>query len=155
MLNILLTIFLAVALVYGGMYWFLKNPVLFATVPAIGNTNADATRLRAHVERLAAGQPARAFHNVEQLNAVADYIEAEFTKSGCKPVRETFDVGGNDYHNIICSLGPRDGPRVIIGAHYDVAGDNNPGAEETNPRWPRRNWPRKWGASWVPPNDRT
>ena len=130
MLNILLTIFLAVALVYGGLYWFLKNPVLFASAPATGAAKAEPARLRAHVERLAASKPARAFHNVEQLNAVAEYIEAGFTKAGCTPVRETFDVNGNDYHNIICSLGPRDGPRVIVGAHYDVAGDDNPGADD-------------------------
>ena len=115
---------------YAGAYWFLKNPVLFAAAPVPAAAKADAGRLRAHVEFLAASQPARAFHNIDALNAAADYVEAQFRQAGCQPRRQTFDVGGIDYHNIVCSMGPRDGPRVVIGGHYDVAGDHNPGADD-------------------------
>jgi Zn-dependent M28 family amino/carboxypeptidase len=82
------------------------------------------------VRFLAASAPARAFHNVAVLNRAADHVEAEFRKAGCEPERQTFQVGGDDYHNIICSFGPADAPRVVIGAHYDVAGDDNPGADD-------------------------
>jgi len=130
MLSFALSVIAGCLALYGGTYWFLKNPVLFAVNPLPAVFNADADRLKKHVEFLAASQPARAFHNVASLNAAADYVEAQFKLSGCEPKRESFEVGGNDYHNIVCSLGPRDGPRVIIGGHYDVAGDDNPGADD-------------------------
>ncbi|MGI9462299.1 MAG: M28 family peptidase [Aestuariivirgaceae bacterium] len=130
MLFVALSIVAGCLALYGGTYWFLKNPVLSAAEPVPVSTGAEAGRLKGHVEFLAASQPARAFHNVASLNAAADYVEAQFKLAGCAPSRESFDVGGNEYHNIICSLGPRDGPRVIVGGHYDVAGDDNPGADD-------------------------
>ncbi len=119
---------------YAGLYWFLKNPLLFASGETVAAGRAavmsDPARLEAHVRRLAASEPARAFHNVAALNAAADYVESEFRATGCNPVRQTFQVSGDDYHNIACSFGPHDAPRVVIGGHYDVAGDDNPGADD-------------------------
>ncbi len=114
----------------GVLAWFLRNPVL---VPAGGipdGPGADPVRLEDHVRRLASSEPSRAFHNVAALNQAADYVETEFRRAGCNPVRQTFNVGGNDYHNIICSYGPSNAARVVIGGHYDVAGDDNPGADD-------------------------
>jgi len=42
---------------------------------------------------------------------------------------QEFWVGKNKYKNVICSIGPRDAERIIIGAHYDVYG-NQPGADD-------------------------
>ena len=125
-----LAVIVACLVLYGGTYWFLRNPALSAVKPVSAPAKADAVLLKAHVEILAASQPSRAFHNIAALNAAADYVEAEFKKAGCQPTRETFGVGGNDYHNIVCSFGPREAPRVVIGGHYDVDGENNPGADD-------------------------
>ncbi|NNE21476.1 MAG: M28 family peptidase [Rhizobiales bacterium] len=130
MLSLILAAVAACLMLYGGTYRFLRNPVLLTASPVPASAKADADRLKSHVEVLAASQPSRAFHNVTALNAAADYVEAEFKAAGCQPSRETFDVGGNDYHNIVCSFGPREAPRLIIGGHYDVDGDNNPGADD-------------------------
>ena len=130
MLQFLLFIGVACLLAYGGLFWFLKNPVLTAPENFPNAPSADPVRIEADVEFLAASNPSRAYHNVEALNAAADYVETQFRDAGCTPERETFQVGGNDYHNIICSFGPPDGKRVVIGAHYDVAGDDNPGADD-------------------------
>ena len=132
MLEILIALVLFCILFFGGLVWFLKNPVLFPAAAALpsGTAKADPGRLEADVRHLAASAPARAFHNVAALNAAGDHIEAEFRRAGCLPERQTFQVGGDDYHNIICSFGPGDAPRVVIGAHYDVAGDDNPGADD-------------------------
>lgn len=130
MLTFGLAVFAGCLVLYGGIYWFLRNPVLLAAAPMTSTARAEPVRLKRHVDVLAASQPARAFHNVAALNAAADYVEAQFRQAGCTPDRQSFDVSGNDYHNIVCSLGPRDGPRVVIGGHYDVAGDDNPGADD-------------------------
>jgi Zn-dependent M28 family amino/carboxypeptidase len=44
-------------------------------------------------------------------------------------VAQPFIVDQGDVRNIIASFGPESGPRVVIGAHYDVAG-NQPGADD-------------------------
>ncbi len=117
------------ALFYGVIFWILRNPPLpsDATPP---KGSADPTRLEADVRTLAASEPARAFHNVAALDQVAKYIEDEFAAAGCKPERQTFEVDNNQYHNIRCSLGPASAPKLVIGAHCDVAGDDNPGADD-------------------------
>jgi hypothetical protein len=130
MLEFLIALVLFCMLLAGGLVWFLKNPVLSAAAALPGAPKADPARLEANVRHLAGSNPSRAFHNVAALNAAADHVETEFRKAGCTPERQTFQVGGDDYHNIICSFGPANGPRVVIGAHYDVAGDDNPGADD-------------------------
>jgi hypothetical protein len=134
MTALLIKLLLFCLLCYAGLFWFLKNPVLLSAGGSapLGQSAAesDPARLEAHVRHLAASEPARAFHNVAALNAAADYVEAEFKKAGCDPMRQTFQVSGDDYHNIVCSFGPQDAPRVVIGGHYDVAGDDNPGADD-------------------------
>jgi hypothetical protein len=130
MLEFLIALVLFCVLLAGGLVWFLKNPVLSAAIALPGAPKADPVRLEADVRHLAGSNPSRAFHNVAALNAAADHVEAEFQRAGCAPERQTFSVGGDDYHNIICSFGPDDAPRVVIGAHYDVAGDDNPGADD-------------------------
>ncbi len=130
MLKIMVALILAPVLIYVGAYWFVKNPILIASAKPVDAPGAQPERLKADVVALAASDPARAYHNVDVLDGVADHITAAFIKAGCTPERQTFPVGGDDYHNIVCSLGPADGPRIVIGAHYDVAGDNNPGADD-------------------------
>lgn len=131
MMEFLIALVLICVLSAGGLVWFLKNPVLSAAIALPdGAPSADPARLESDVRHLAGSNPSRAYHNVAALNAAADHVEAEFRKAGCAPERQTFSVGGYDYHNIICTFGPADAPRVVIGAHYDVAGDDNPGADD-------------------------
>ncbi len=133
MADFLIVTALVLILFVGGMAWFLRNPVLFPIAAIEGTLDgpgADQARLETHVRYLASSVPSRAFHNVPALDKAADYVEAEFRKSGCKPARQTFQVGGDDYHNIICTYGPAGAARVVIGGHYDVAGDDNPGADD-------------------------
>lgn len=130
MLEFLIALMIFCGLLAGGLIWFLANPVFSGAAGLPHLSGADARRLEADVRHLAASDPSRAFHNVASLDAAADHIEAGFRNAGCRPERQTFRVSGHDYHNIICSFGPADAPRLIIGAHYDVAGDDNPGADD-------------------------
>ena len=92
--------------------------------------NADPGRLEADVRFLAAVQPPRNAQNVEGLDRAADHITEAFAKTACTLAAQTFQVNHTDYRNIICSFGPETGARVVIGAHYDVSGDLNPGADD-------------------------
>ncbi|GAA4026988.1 M28 family peptidase [Hymenobacter glaciei] len=90
---------------------------------------ADQTRLHADVAFLTNLQPARNCHNLGSLNKAADYIKDSFQKLNCAVMEQPFNADGRLYRNIIASFGPPDAERIIIGAHYDVCGDQ-PGADD-------------------------
>jgi Zn-dependent M28 family amino/carboxypeptidase len=91
---------------------------------------ANQARLYADVEFLTSIQPARNYHNLASLNKAADYIKAEFAKlSSARVAEQPFRAEGRPYRNIIASFGPPEAERIIIGAHYDVCGDQ-PGADD-------------------------
>jgi hypothetical protein len=91
-------------------------------------------RLLDDVAYLSQLDPPRRAADMESLNRAADYIAQEFNKAGCPVVRvQHFSVEKDtDYRNIICSFGPGEGERVIVGAHYDVSPEKGkrPGADD-------------------------
>lgn len=92
-------------------------------------STANATRLHADVEFLTTLQPARNYQNLASLNKAADYIHAELAKLGVAVEEQKYRVEDHEYRNIIASFGPAMAERIIVGAHYDVCGDQ-PGADD-------------------------
>jgi Zn-dependent M28 family amino/carboxypeptidase len=86
-------------------------------------------RLHQHVQQLTTIQPARNYANLASLNKTAAYISDEFEKMGYQVETQAFRVDGKEYKNIIASYGKKEGQRVVVGAHYDVCGDQ-PGADD-------------------------
>ncbi|MCC2548020.1 M28 family peptidase [Hymenobacter sp. BT175] len=92
-------------------------------------TKAQPARLHDDVAFLTGLQPARNYRNLTSLNQAADYVRREFEKLGLKVEEQTYQADGRTYRNIITSLGPPDAERIVVGAHYDVCGDQ-PGADD-------------------------
>ena len=90
---------------------------------------AQQDRLYKDVEFLTSLRPCRNWVNLESLEKCCSYIEAEFSKAGYEVKRQTWKVHGNDYTNLIASYAPGKKKRLIVGAHYDVAGEQ-PGADD-------------------------
>ena len=90
---------------------------------------SDIHRLRADVGFLASLDPPRNYQHVTSLEKAADYIQREFTKAGAKPEVQKWAAWDHEYKNIIASFNPEKKRRLIIGAHYDVAGEQ-PGADD-------------------------
>jgi len=86
-------------------------------------------RLYNHVEFLTGIQPARSFQHLSSLNSVANYIRTNFDALGFSTRLQTWEISGHSYHNVIASCQPENKRRLIIGAHYDVCG-NQPGADD-------------------------
>lgn len=109
--------------------------VVFITNPVIDSSSDDdaslvqVDRLRRDVRFLTSISPPRNSKNIDSLNKVAEYIYTEFEKTGCSLIYQPFQIEGKEYKNVICSFGPVDAARVIVGAHYDVHGDS-PGADD-------------------------
>lgn len=111
------------------LFWFLRNPVLLEAYPTDAHM-ADVRRLRADVAFLAGLTPSRNSRNVAVLDEAAAYIEKAFARTACARHQQTFRINRAEYRNIVCSFGPEKAPRLVIGAHYDVYGENNPGADD-------------------------
>ncbi len=121
----------SLAAAYGYGYWYLRNPAFFiASADRQNATSADAAALETDVRYLSALEPSRSFNNLASLEGAADYISNSFVAAGCVVWEQPFEFRDNTYRNIICSFGPRDAERLVIGAHYDVHGDSNPGADD-------------------------
>jgi Zn-dependent M28 family amino/carboxypeptidase len=88
------------------------------------------TRLHAHVAALTGTSKPRNSYNLDALNEAAAYIFKQFTSYGFKATEQKYRASGNEYKNILASYGPADAAeRIVIGAHYDVAGEM-PGADD-------------------------
>ncbi|WP_457640263.1 M28 family peptidase, partial [Persephonella sp.] len=86
-------------------------------------------RVYADVDFLTSIRPYRNYINVESLDEAGNYI-FERLKDSCESVYfQEFTVNGKKYRNVIGSINLHHRNRIIIGAHYDVAG-NTPGADD-------------------------
>ena len=93
------------------------------------HASADTLHLKQHVTALTSTVRPRNHQNLTALNAAADYIKTYFKQLSGQVTEQQYHVDEKIYRNIILSLGPADAPRLIVGAHYDVCGDQ-PGADD-------------------------
>lgn len=91
--------------------------------------DADSIKLKEHVNKLTHTSKPRNNYNVQALNEAADYISSQLKTFGYEIEEQKFTTAGNEYKNILCSYGPKNAERLIVGAHYDVCGDQ-PGADD-------------------------
>jgi hypothetical protein len=90
---------------------------------------ASTERTHKDVEFLTSILPARNYQNIESLQKVCAYIETEFAKAGAEPTRQTWMANAKEYTNVIATYNKDKAKRLIVGAHYDVCG-NQPGADD-------------------------
>lgn len=86
-------------------------------------------RLYADVLALTSVMPARNHRNLDALNYAAQRIAQEFSQLDCVVEWQGYSVKGNQYKNVLATFGDVSRDRVVIGAHYDVCGDQ-PGADD-------------------------
>jgi hypothetical protein len=90
---------------------------------------ADTQRLEAHVRALAGLTEPRSYKHPAYLDSAAFYIENKLVGLGCEVERQTYKVDSMEVWNVIARIGKGRGPVVLVGAHYDVCGDQ-PGADD-------------------------
>ncbi|MCT2564490.1 M28 family peptidase [Chryseobacterium herbae] len=100
-----------------------NRPVQKSPVPA------DINLVKNHLTALTQIPEFRNHKNIDQLNAIADYIKLDFSKYGDSTTFQEYNVEGKIYKNVITSFGTENKKRIIIGAHYDVCGDQQ-GADD-------------------------
>jgi Zn-dependent M28 family amino/carboxypeptidase len=90
---------------------------------------ADPKRLHTDVAFLTSISPSRNYRNPDSLQEACTYFQTELERAGAEPVEQRWVAGGIAYKNIIAIYNPGKQRRLIVGAHYDVCGDQ-PGADD-------------------------
>ena len=91
--------------------------------------NASQENLYRDVEFLTSLRPYRNYQQLESLNRVAHYIRQVFEDLGLAVREQTWTVDGQTYTNVIGVYNESQAERLVVGAHYDVCGDQ-PGADD-------------------------
>lgn len=91
--------------------------------------NTDTTVVKKHLTNITKTAGFRNPENIAKLNAIANYIKTDFSKYSKNVSFQEYKVDGKTYKNVICSFGTENKQRIIVGAHYDVCGDQE-GADD-------------------------
>ena len=104
--------------------------ILFLTFNhAHGEGLSDTALIKSYLETIARNYPSRSYNNVTKMDETADYIRSVFAQFSDSVTMQRYQVNGYSYYeNVICSFGPANARRIIIGAHYDVF--TSPGADD-------------------------
>ncbi len=102
--------------------------LLFILMPLAASAQSSKDSLHRHVVKLSEQTYPRNANHVEYLNKAADYIKANFAKYSKRVVFQKYEIEKVLFKNVIASVGPDTGSRIIVGANYDVYG-NTPGAD--------------------------
>src|SRR4051812_7332991 len=80
---------------------------------------SDTLLIRKHLISLTKTPGFRNHQNLKTLNQAAEFITSEFKKYSKQVTTQEYEAEKQTYQNIICSFGPENAPRIIVGAHYD------------------------------------
>lgn len=100
---------------------------LIAAFPAQSQT--DSALVMQHLLALTESSPYRNASHPEILDQHAEYISSILGQYCDTVYDQPYEVRGNTYRNVIGEMGPKDAPILVIGAHYDVCG-NQAGADD-------------------------
>lgn len=89
----------------------------------------DTLSINSHLKNITKTPAYRNHQNIMQLNIIADYVKSNFLKYSDSVSFQEYEVDGKIYKNVICSFGAENKSRIIVGAHYDVCGDQE-GADD-------------------------
>ncbi len=94
---------------------------------------AQSERLKQDVLALYSTPQPRSIYHPESLNIASNYIQQEWEKLGLTVEKQEFEAQGVDVRNLIVRLGPQEGERWVVGAHYDSCSEDgveNRGADD-------------------------
>lgn len=90
---------------------------------------SDTNRIEQDLRIITKTDKSRNYQNIETLNFIANYIFEELEKTCDTVYYQPYLVNGIEYKNVIGTIGLKKQERIIVGAHYDVAGDQE-GADD-------------------------
>jgi hypothetical protein len=114
--------------------WALVRQPVVRGLPFPGTARANPSLLREHVRFLTTEVRPRSADHPENLDRTADFLAAQFRRSGARVTEQPFDARGKSFRNVLASFGPEGStlPVMVVGAHYDAFSDTGslPGADD-------------------------
>ncbi len=96
----------------------------------VSSEQSDSLLIIKHLTTITKTDKYRNYKNIYQLDKTADYIFSVFREYADTTFFQSFQVEGKTYKNVVCRFGSTNKkPLVIVGAHYDVCG-NQEGADD-------------------------
>jgi hypothetical protein len=103
------------------------NPVM--AVPFESEVSADVSRLRSDVEGLTGLPGFRCFERPFDLDRAASWVKSALEESGLPVEERQYEADGQWFRYFVAGYGPEEAPVLVVGAHYDVCGEQ-PGADD-------------------------
>jgi Zn-dependent M28 family amino/carboxypeptidase len=122
------TVAALVLLLVAASAW-MTQPMLPTRERVEGRTAPDPARLEHRVNELVGRFFPRDFSHTENLARAARFIGEEFQRAGAAVSEQRFEAAGESYRNVVAAFGPDTTEVIVVGAHYDVAGEL-PGADD-------------------------
>ena len=103
---------------------------IFVITNAKTFAQSDSLLIIRHLKTITKTDGYRNYKNIPLLNQTAEYILSVFSKYADTAYYQPYQVENETYKNVICRLGnDNNNPLVVIGAHYDVCGEQE-GADD-------------------------
>lgn len=102
---------------------------VFSLLCSVSWAQSDTNRIKSDMTILTKTNLYRNYENIDQLNETAGFLFEEFSKHADTVYFQTYMIGTRQYKNVIASFGTEHTERIIVGAHYDVCG-NQEGADD-------------------------
>jgi len=118
----------ALMLVAAGALW-MTQPVFFVRKAADAGPVPDPARLARRVRTLVEDYFPRDGGHPQNMARAALWIAGELRHAGAAVLEQPFDTAGDRYSNVVAAFGPPTKDVVVVGAHYDAAGEK-PGADD-------------------------
>jgi hypothetical protein len=112
-IKFMLFVLLAILLALMGLWFWITQP-LFSQPSPVVKTSIDPDRLEGHVRMLSRELSPRDESHPENLDRAANYIRMQFESAGAVVKEQSYDVGRNNYRNVIAGFGPDIGNRIIV-----------------------------------------
>lgn len=90
---------------------------------------SDILRIENDLKQIIGTGKSRNYSHLIALNTTAEYIKAELTKSCDSVYFQSYFINKIEYKNVVAIKKSANPKRIIIGAHYDVCGDQD-GADD-------------------------
>ncbi|HTR05026.1 MAG TPA: M28 family peptidase [Thermoanaerobaculia bacterium] len=108
---------------------WLTQPVVSRRVTRGGEAPPDPARIERRVRKLVEEFHPRDGGHPENMQRAAEWIAGELRAAGGAVSEQRFETAGAAYVNVVAAYGPDTPEVVVVGAHYDVAGEM-PGADD-------------------------
>lgn len=115
-----------------GLLWGILLCTIFfsPSIWALPNvTPASTDNLKVYLEQITGQQGYRNYKNTQELQRVSAWIKEQMRLFGMPCQYQNYSVNGLGYRNVVCALTAGHADKVIVGAHYDVFGEQQ-GADD-------------------------